>query len=713
MRTARARALLGLIVLFLLLDGVVVVGALRLRSDQDVRAGVNQRANALAALENARSEVSRETALAASTLSLDDGTSYASAYQQSQGPTDEALNEARGILISLNDVEAADAIKAISLTLAYLREDVSSALDAAGGVTSSSSTRIAQIQPRLDQVVTDLDQIRAAQQSVLTIQRQDADHSSEVTVALLISAGAFALVIAGAAFALISLSVTRPLAMLSTRVSDMMSGESTGDISLSGPEEIASLAEDFCRLSEQRRLAEDGLRLSRENHRTLFETSLDAVYIHDLHGRFLDGNEAMLQLLDCTRDELKQSYVFDFFEESRQPALREMIRDIVNGGSGQVRAITLHRKDGDVVDVEFVSSVIKTEDGSTVVLGVARDVSYRIRAEEVLRDSEDKYRQIFEHVQDIFYRTDASGIITEIGPAVARWGYTPEELIGTQVLDVYVDPEERQGLLKELLARGEVTDHEVKLRSADGSTIYSSVGSHLVRNAEGEVVGVEGVLRDISERKMAEEALREQMRRDPLTGVLNHAAVVSELRETVANSVDDTHCAVLMSDVDSLKAINDTFGHSVGDGVLVAVSESLSRNGAIVGRYGGDEFIAVLPGAGREEAEHYKAAVLEALSGARVEDPLTGARVPVILSMGIAIYPVEASRIEQLIQLADSSMYAEKRQRREASGLPIGAPPGHRHRRRADHRRNRAVSDDDRQPGREVTTRRPPPLRRR
>ena len=174
-----------------------------------------------------------------------------------------------------------------------------------------------------------------------------------------------------------------------------------------------------------------------------------------------------------------------------------------------------------------------------------------MRAEEVLRGSEDKYREIFERVQDIFYSTDAQGIITDISPAVRRWGYTPEELIGTQVLNVYPDPEERQGLLTELMARGEVTDYEVKLRAADGSVRYSSVGSHLIRGPNGEMIGVEGVLRDVTDRKRAEEALREQMRRDPLTGVLNHAAVVSELRGLISNSGDGERCAVLMSDVDA------------------------------------------------------------------------------------------------------------------------------------------------------------------
>ena len=83
------------------------------------------------------------------------------------------------------------------------------------------------------------------------------------------------------------------------------------------------------------------------------------------------------------------------------------------------------------------------------------------------------------------------------------------------------------------------------------------------------MLGVEGVLRDITDRKMAEEALRDQMRRDPLTGVLNHAAIVSELREIVSGADNGAYCAVLMNDVDGLKAINDTFGHPVGDSVLV------------------------------------------------------------------------------------------------------------------------------------------------
>ncbi|MBE3112616.1 MAG: PAS domain S-box protein, partial [Acidobacteria bacterium] len=661
------------IILLVLLDGVVVVGALRLRGDHDARAATSSRAAAVAAIESARIEVSREAALATSTLSAEDPSSFVDAYQQSQAASDDALNEARSSLVELNDTGAADAINALSLALGYLRQDVDVALNfplGRDGATplEAGQDYVAQIQPRLDQAVVELGQLAAKQQAELAAQRQRTYDSSDVTVALLITASAFALVAGAAGFALIALSVIRPLAMLQTKLSGAVSGDCAAAPVLSGPTEVASLALHFDLLAEQRLKAEEAWRAADQRYRTLFETSLDAVFIHDLDGQLVDANDAALRLLSCTRDELLESSVLDFFDDSQRPVIQAAVNGFVeNGVHGALQTARIKRSDGEPVDVEVTSALMRTESGAPLVLRVARDISYRIRAEEVLRGSEDKYRQIFESVQDIFYRTDAQGIITEIGPAVSRWGYTPQELIGTQVLDVYVDPEERQGLLTELMTRGEVTDYEVKLRSADGNINYSSVGSHVVRGPDGEIIGVEGVLRDINERKKAEEALRDQMRRDPLTGVFNHAAIVSELRDLVATGDESASCAVLMNDVDSLKAINDTFGHPVGDGVLVAVAQSLSKDGALVGRYGGDEFIAVLPGAGRSEAEQYKENVLQALSQAGVQDPQSGVGVPMLLSMGIAIYPIEANRIEDLIQLADSGMYAAKRQRREAS----------------------------------------------
>ncbi len=97
--------------------------------------------------------------------------------------------------------------------------------------------------------------------------------------------------------------------------------------------------------------------------------------------------------------------------------------------------------------------------------------------------------------------------------------------------------------------------------------------------------------RDVTERKRAEALLRDRAEHDGLTGTLNHAAVIDLLRTAIAGQGDDGSCAVAMVDVDGMKATNDTFGHPVGDAVLLKVAETLRRAGAHVGRYGGDEFL--------------------------------------------------------------------------------------------------------------------------
>jgi diguanylate cyclase (GGDEF)-like protein/PAS domain S-box-containing protein len=303
-------------------------------------------------------------------------------------------------------------------------------------------------------------------------------------------------------------------------------------------------------------------------------------------------------------------------------------------------------------------------------------VAQRGRAEEALRESETKYRHIFESIQDIFYRTNAQGIILEISPSVQRVGYSREQLIGTNVLDVYEDPEERATLVKAIVERGEVADHEIRLKTGDGRVIDISVSGHILRGPDGTFSGTEGTLRDISDRKAAEEALHEQARRDPLTGVLNHGAIVGEMRGLISTGEDATPWALAMIDVNLLKVINDAYGHQVGDAVLVAVATALSRDDALVGRYGGDEFVAILPSADRNAAERYRDEAMDALAHAMITDPQTGATVRAEASIGLAIYPEDGSTLADLIKVSDSAMYAAKRQRPVRRPSPRKHAPG-------------------------------------
>ena len=168
------------------------------------------------------------------------------------------------------------------------------------------------------------------------------------------------------------------------------------------------------------------------------------------------------------------------------------------------------RKNGTSFPVEYMSMPIYEQERVVGAVLTFTDITERKKAEEALRESENKYRKIFENVQDIFYQADHEGKIIDISPSIERYsGYPRGELIGKPVEEVYFNPEDRIGLLKTIREKGEVIDYELRLKSKDNRLIYASANAHILFDLAGKPIGVEGSLRDITERKRAEEALKE------------------------------------------------------------------------------------------------------------------------------------------------------------------------------------------------------------
>jgi diguanylate cyclase (GGDEF)-like protein len=167
----------------------------------------------------------------------------------------------------------------------------------------------------------------------------------------------------------------------------------------------------------------------------------------------------------------------------------------------------------------------------------------------------------------------------------------------------------------------------------------------------------------LEERQRAEEALKQLAATDNLTGLYNHRSLHDVLdREIQRSTKTGRPLAIIMMDVGGFKLFNDTYGHQEGDRLLKQVADVLRSqfdDKVVVGRYGGDEFMAILPGTDRESAARYSAALLEALARERAR-PRRGGDLPIVLSIGLAVCPDDSRHKEELVAYADASLFEAK-----------------------------------------------------
>jgi diguanylate cyclase (GGDEF)-like protein/PAS domain S-box-containing protein len=273
--------------------------------------------------------------------------------------------------------------------------------------------------------------------------------------------------------------------------------------------------------------------------------------------------------------------------------------------------------------------------------------------------------QVFWKDRDSIYLGCNSNFAQAVGLGV------PTDIIGRSDLDLPWTAAEAQAHRRDdrvVMATGAASlDQEEDYRHADG-TVTPGLASKLpLRDAEGRIVGVLGISQDINERKVLEaerERLLEEMEhllasavdqadRDPLTGLINHRTFHKRLEEeAVRAQCEGMPLAVAMLDLDNFKFFNDAYGHPAGDDVLRRVAASLShlcRSCDTVARFGGDKFTLLMPGLGEDEAARLTRRVIAGLGQEGYVPPGHDVSVPLSLSSGVAVFPVEsASRLEVL-----------------------------------------------------------------
>jgi len=283
----------------------------------------------------------------------------------------------------------------------------------------------------------------------------------------------------------------------------------------------------------EKKRAEEALRESEERFRTFAEMLPEIVYEADERGRIVFVNNRAYEATGYSRADVEAGLEIATLvaPEDRQRAMADVQR-ILRGEHAGLLEYAAIRKDGSTFPV-LVRSERMVRDGVTTGLhGMVIDISDRKAAETALRESEAKYRGIFENLHDTYFRTDLDGTIQMASPSGERiFGYAVDEAIGMNLNDFYLDPHDRAEARRLLLEQGFLREFEAPLKRKDGTVIWVSSNCRLRIDEEGRPFGVEGITRDITEHKRAEGVLKES----------------EELHRTLCEALPD---AVTMTDLE-------------------------------------------------------------------------------------------------------------------------------------------------------------------
>ncbi len=295
----------------------------------------------------------------------------------------------------------------------------------------------------------------------------------------------------------------------------------------------------------------------------------------------------------------------------------------------------------------------------------------RRRAEDLLRESEGRYRAVSELVSDYAYafavtpdRRLECEWVTEAFSSIT--GLDPQEAVAQDGWASLVHPEDRplyQTRIAILLeGRADVSEYRIITRAGETRVLRDHARPE--QDASGRVLRIFGAAQDVTERKRAEEALQHLALYDALTDLPNRTLLNDRLRQAILTAHREQRpMALLLIDLDHFKEVNDSLGHSMGDHLLQQVGGRFRlslRASDTVGRLGGDEFAVVLPGADGAVAAIVSAKLLSSLEEAFI---LEDQQWTMSASIGIALYPQHGEDEETLLRHADVAMYAAKGRR--------------------------------------------------
>ncbi|HVO36951.1 MAG TPA: PAS domain S-box protein [Candidatus Acidoferrum sp.] len=309
----------------------------------------------------------------------------------------------------------------------------------------------------------------------------------------------------------------------------------------------------------QRKAIEEQLRKSEQRFRGIAERSFDAIAMVDMKGIISYASPSVGKVLGYSQNEVIGKSFLEYFSPIGLSGATQLFADLLQGKSLEGLQLELPKKDGKIATVEINASPIMVDGEVAGIQAVFRDITERKTMEEALRKSEERFRQVAENAQEWIWETDSNGLYTYASPVIENiLGYKPEEIVGRKHFYDLFPPEDREEFRKAALDTftQKKAFHEFINRNLhkNGERVWLSTSGIPVLDKEGNLLGYRGADVDITERRRAEEALRESE---------------EKLRRTLESSPD----AIILTDlegnvIDCNQAALDMYGFSKREEVI-------------------------------------------------------------------------------------------------------------------------------------------------
>ena len=403
---------------------------------------------------------------------------------------------------------------------------------------------------------------------------------------------------------------------------------------------------------------------------SLVENTVDAMLVIDTEGYVLRINKAFVQQFGWTATELiGQSWEsFSITPEELKPQTLETLSLLKKGQSVPSQETVRYTKEGESVHTSVSYSPILNEEKKVVAISmIYRNIQHLKELEEKLEESHDAYKSLFSYHKNAVCMVNEDGVIENINDAcVSITGFPSEVIIGFNIVEYAKEVVPDLDLDK--TKRGEVANYELLFPDSKGRDLNLSV-TNVPIIVKGVVKGTYIIAQDITEKRSIEkekEKLQKQLTfqayHDSLTELPNRRLLEEKLEESLSNAVkNDSMLALCFLDCDHLKKVNDTYGHEVGDELLIAFSKRLVkcvREGDIVARLGGDEFVILLHG--MEDMTQVEKVAERILATLESPYSILDNIIRATSSIGISTYPTNGTTVKQLFRKADQALYTVK-----------------------------------------------------